>query len=160
MTGVQTCALPISAAGFEHALGKLQQADLILVDTAGRHPADADALEQLARIFATHEVGVVLTIAAPTRRVEAERILERYAAVQPGSVTFTKLDEAAVFGGLVNVCARSGLPVSYLTTGQRVPEDLTEARADLLARNVATQIIAHARQSGSSEHRLQEVALS
>ena len=49
------------------------------------------------------------------------------------SLIFSKLDETTQFGSLFNVLHQTGLPLSYLTTGQRVPEDLEVATPRLLA---------------------------
>ena len=49
----------------------------------------------------------------------------------------TKVDEAASLGGVLSVLDRAELPVSYVSEGQRVPEDLRPARAlELVSRAV------------------------
>jgi flagellar biosynthesis protein FlhF len=61
---------------------------------------------------------------------------EKFAAVSPTSMILTKLDEAASSGNLLSVTRKVGLPVSYLTTGQDVPDDIEPANASRLARLV------------------------
>ena len=45
-------------------------------------------------------------------------------------------DEAVVFGPIVNLASRIGLGLSFVTTGQEVPDHIERARADRLARLV------------------------
>jgi flagellar biosynthesis protein FlhF len=55
------------------------------------------------------------------------------AFVSPTPLTCTKIDEAVCCGTIVAAHIQSGLPLGYFTTGQRVPEDLSVASAELLA---------------------------
>ena len=50
--------------------------------------------------------------------------IRRYQSVPIHKLMITKLDEVSMGGGLYNVLSQTGLPVSYLSAGQRVPEDL------------------------------------
>ena len=45
---------------------------------------------------------------------------------------FTKLDETAGYGGIFEATHRTGIPLSYWGTGQRVPDDLVQAQVDRL----------------------------
>jgi flagellar biosynthesis protein FlhF len=63
----------------------------------------------------------------------ARRILDAYAEVALDRVVITKVDEAESLSRLVNVVKERRIPVSYLTAGQRVPEDLDRATAETLA---------------------------
>jgi flagellar biosynthesis protein FlhF len=45
----------------------------------------------------------------------------------------SKLDEATLYGPIFNLSQKSKMPLSYFTTGQRVPEDLEEATPERLA---------------------------
>ena len=49
-------------------------------------------------------------------------------------VIFTKLDEAASFGNIVNLVVKMKRPISYITTGQDVPDDIEVADAQYLAK--------------------------
>ena len=55
--------------------------------------------------------------------------MKRYAPANPACVVLTKLDEAASLGGAISALIRARVPVSYVSEGQRVPEDLRPARA-------------------------------
>lgn len=98
---------------------------LVLVDTAGRSPQDPEGARELAAIanqkmaLETH-----LVLSAPTDLSVQEEIVRRYSSIPVHRVLLTKLDESPQLGRLFNLIHQAGLPVSYLTMGQRVPEDL------------------------------------
>ena len=60
-------------------------------------------------------------------------LLSRFMTLPVKSLIFSKLDETTQYGSVFNVLHQTGLPLSYLTTGQRVPEDLEVATPSLLA---------------------------
>jgi flagellar biosynthesis protein FlhF len=74
-----------------------------------------------------------LVLAAPTRERELEETVRRFGLLPLDSLIFTKLDECGELGSLLNIPIRRQLPISYLTNGQRVPEDLLNARPEMLA---------------------------
>lgn len=124
------------ATSFARALARLGDADAILVDTAGRSPRDGDALADLASWLhgATEEpVCTCLCIAASTRSPELADVLRRHAVLRPTHLVVTKLDEATTHDGVLSACVASGLPLAWITTGQRVPEDIAPASAETLA---------------------------
>ena len=90
-------------------------------------------------MFADHGVRTCIAVAANTRRYEVRRVLERYRPLLPSAAIFTKLDEASVGGALINVVAGGGVPLSYVTFGQRVPEDIARAQTTRLAEFIAAE---------------------
>ena len=105
----------------------------LLVDTAGRSPKDDD-VRDLRRMLARREgVRTHLVIPADTSVSSARRIVERFADTQPDRVVVSRLDEAAAPAALLTWLLTSGLQISYVTTGQRVPEDLERATPEVLA---------------------------
>ena len=109
-------------------IGRHQDAGLILVDTAGRSPNDAAGRAELLSI-SQQKVAVEthLVLSAPTDSLVQEEVIRRYNAIPIHRLLLTKLDEATSCGGIFNLIHQTGLPVSYLAAGQRVPEDLEEA---------------------------------
>jgi len=79
------------------------------------------------------DVRVHLVFPAGTSPAAARRIFDAYAEACPSRVVLTKLDEADSLSPLVSLLREQQLPISYLGTGQRVPEDLSRATADALA---------------------------
>ena len=118
--------------------GELKQAlahsrSPVLVDTAGRSPADRGAQGLWDAIAGQPGVQTHLVVAAATSAHELDRIFERFRAARPDRLVLTKLDEAGSLSPLVGLLRAQNLPISYLGTGQRVPEDLERATGDLLA---------------------------
>jgi flagellar biosynthesis protein FlhF len=108
----------------------------VLVDTAGRAPDDRHALDLFDRLASHRDVRTHLVLAAGTSPRDVERIFETYSAANPSRVVITKLDETESLSPLVGVLREHQLPISYLGTGQRIPEDLRRATAGLLASTV------------------------
>jgi flagellar biosynthesis protein FlhF len=105
------------------AAERVREADLVLVDTAGRSNPE-DALRQAELVRSIPRVQVHLVLSAATGASELAAIAERYRAVQPDRLVFSKLDEASGPGGILSAAVRIGRPVACIADGQRVPEDL------------------------------------
>jgi flagellar biosynthesis protein FlhF len=111
-------------------LGSLERYDRVYIDTSGRSPRDPDAIGTLERALAgLPDLEVHLALPAASARATTAQCLRRYRALGVDRLLFTKLDEADELAELVRAPARHGRPVSFLTTGQRVPEDLEDASA-------------------------------
>ncbi|MDH5671856.1 MAG: hypothetical protein OEZ06_06875 [Myxococcales bacterium] len=123
------------AASLSRALDRLADADRILIDTAGRAPKDFHAFGQLAHFLhdGGRSIGVQLCVATATPARELEAVVERHLRLGVTGVIATKLDEAVTFGSIARAQISANAPLTYFTTGQRVPEDLTAASADHLA---------------------------
>jgi flagellar biosynthesis protein FlhF len=105
----------------------------VLVDTAGRSPSDREA-QELFDVLGRRAWGRThLVMPAATTTRDAGRILDRFADSHLDCVALTRVDEADTLAPLVGLLRERRLPVSYLGTGQRVPEDLYRATPPLLA---------------------------
>lgn len=105
----------------------------LLVDTAGRSPRDG-GLRDLRRLLGTRRgVRTHLVMAADTSATTARRLLDAYHDARPDRIVISKVDEAETMAPVLAAIAERGLPVSYVTTGQRVPEDLDRATPASLA---------------------------
>jgi flagellar biosynthesis protein FlhF len=103
---------------------------LILIDTPGsslRDPQLANRLGVLSNCASQMETALVL--AGSTQAGAIEETVKRFAPANPACCVLTKLDEAASLGGALSALIRARLPVSYISEGQRVPEDLRPARS-------------------------------
>jgi flagellar biosynthesis protein FlhF len=129
--------VPLGVAERPGELGELldgfADCDLVLVDTAGHSPRDSRAIEELARALGrARGLEVHLALAATTGAQAIDDLVKRYAPYRPSRLLFTKLDEADAAPELVRAPVRTGLPVTWIATGQAVPEDLERATADRL----------------------------
>lgn len=117
------------------ALDELSGLDLVLIDTAGRSPRDELKIQELKSLLAeaqVDEVHLVLSLVASPKSLQATA--EKFAAAGTTAMILTKLDEAVGMGSLLSVARRVPLPVSYLTTGQDVPDDIEHASPRRVAR--------------------------
>ncbi|HEY6035508.1 MAG TPA: hypothetical protein VIV58_14645 [Kofleriaceae bacterium] len=111
--------------------------DLTLIDTAGRSPRDVGAIKELAQAVAhIPAIETHLVVAAASTATIIEDLANRYCALNPTRLLFTKLDEVDEAPELARAPARLSLPITWVTTGQSVPEDIeepTSARVQELA---------------------------
>jgi flagellar biosynthesis protein FlhF len=117
------------------AINRLADLDLILMDTAGRSPQDDLRIQELKSMLnEAHpdEVHVVLSSVASTASMK--QAAERFTEIGATSVLLTKLDETTGLGNILPVLRSSKLPISYITNGQNVPEDIASADRRKLAR--------------------------
>jgi flagellar biosynthesis protein FlhF len=117
------------------AIDSLDDVDLILIDTAGRSPFDAEklnSLQDIVQMAGADHVLLVLSLTSGRNRIS--QIVQQFASAVPTSLVLTKLDEVAEHGGLLSIARDISLPVSYITTGQDVPEDFEPAHVNRLAR--------------------------
>jgi flagellar biosynthesis GTPase FlhF len=106
----------------------------LLVDTAGRSPADPGVTNTLRMLGRRRGVRMHLVIAADTSPASARRLFDAYQEIgPPDRLVITKLDEAETLSPLIPVFTERGIPISYFTAGQRVPDDLARATPMLLA---------------------------
>lgn len=116
---------------------RMSHLDLILLDTAGRSPKDEVRLQELRTFLTEAEADEVhLVLSSMTGARTLEQTAEQFAMVGTTSLILTKLDEVSGPGNVLPVLRSSGLPLSYLTDGQNVPDDIEIAEAHRLARMI------------------------
>lgn len=113
---------------FTKIAGDIKGADLILVDTAGRSHKDRAQMEELRHIHSRDiSLETHLVLSATAKEKDTIDIVRRYKDMQIDRLLFTKLDETSTYGSIFNAAVTSGKPLSYFTTGQRVPDDIEAA---------------------------------
>ena len=119
------------------AIDRLRDLDLVLMDTAGRSPRDEVRIRELKALLAEakpDEVHLVLSAVGSATSMAATA--ERFATVGTSALVVTKLDEAMGLGSLLPVTRNCHLPISYLTNGQNVPDDIRVAQQRELAQMI------------------------
>lgn len=117
----------------QEALRRSQDVDLILIDTAGRSHRDRFRLQELKRFFDGVPVVKHLVLSCHVKERDLEEIVARFRCLGLDRLIFTKLDEATAFGTILNLIYSTGLPLSYFTIGQKVPEDIREATLEIVS---------------------------
>jgi flagellar biosynthesis protein FlhF len=133
--------LPLTVAyspeELKDALYRAQGADLVIIDTVGRSPRDSEQVREVqAFIEAAQPAEVHLVMSATTKETDLVDVYEKFGVMPLHRLILTKLDETVAPGGLLNVMDRIRLPLSYVTTGQMVPDDIEQADALRLAQRM------------------------
>lgn len=124
-----------SAPQMEQALESFAGFDLVLIDTSGRSPQDDLQFSELAELVkAAKPTSLYLVLSLASGIPALRSAAERFAAIKPTSVVFTKLDETPGCGSLLAASRTLGLPTAYFTTGQDVPGDIEPANPCRAAR--------------------------
>ncbi len=121
------------------AVQRMTDLDLVLLDTAGRSPRDEVQIQELKSMLGeaqADEVHLVLSSTAATKSLV--NTATRFSEVGTTALMLTKLDEAMGLGHLLALLRNCGLPISYLTNGQNVPDDIEVADARRLADEMLT----------------------
>ncbi len=105
----------------------------MLIDTPGRSPGD-DVSRDLFRLVGRRaNVRTHLVMAASTSAGDARRLLDRFGEARPSRIVVTKLDEVDSLAPLASVLRDCAIPISFVGTGQRVPDDLYRATPPAIA---------------------------
>jgi flagellar biosynthesis protein FlhF len=114
------------------AIQDLHKMDVILLDTAGRSQRDHEALNETKELIQSLTIPVEthLVVSATTRDQELYQIVSRFRCFGPRSIFVTKLDESSQYGMLLNLHAKTQIPLGAFAVGQKVPEDFEEATAE------------------------------
>ena len=133
--GDVTGEVVFTTADLKAKLRQHRDKKLILIDTAGRSQNNAEQMGELKDFLASEpSIEKHLVLSATTKERDAETIFERFAACRPDRILLTKTDETKSLGFLVNLLFDRRLALSYLTTGQTVPDDIEPALPEALAR--------------------------
>ncbi|THB72590.1 MAG: flagellar biosynthesis protein FlhF [Desulfobulbaceae bacterium] len=117
----------LSPGQFTESIKKFEDKKLLLIDTAGRSHKDNLSIDELGSFFNPElEVEKHLVLSAVTRETELMDILTRFGRIGIDKTIFTKIDECTKLGSIINTQMMNPMPLSYITNGQRVPEDIIE----------------------------------
>jgi flagellar biosynthesis protein FlhF len=130
----------ITPEQLEQAIAGHRDKELILIDTAGRSPRDSFCIEELASFMSPElQIDKHLVLSATTRENELLETIDRFRPLGIGNTIFTKTDECSSLGILLNIQIQNPSPLSYVTNGQRVPEDLLEISPKIVAELIMSQ---------------------
>ncbi|HEA3200819.1 TPA: flagellar biosynthesis protein FlhF [Aeromonas veronii] len=114
-----------------NALYQFRHRRLVLIDTAGVGQRDIRLTEQLDTLVKNAKVRIrsYLVMSATSQRRVMQEAVDHFRRIPLSGCILTKLDESLNLGEVINVCIQNSLPISYITDGQRVPEDIQVANA-------------------------------
>lgn len=114
---------------------KFKEKDFVIIDTAGRSPKNKEQMEELKNYLKSIgiTIEVCLVLSSTAKLSVMYETIDKFSYIGFNSIIFTKIDETNNTGSILSVCDKYNLPVSYITTGQRVPGDIEVATRERLA---------------------------
>lgn len=119
------------------ALDKFKDKDIVFIDTSGKLASDSAYQRDIKTMIDVGEIDeVYLALCSTTSDRVCKEIINHYRFVENYKVIVTKIDENNCFGNIVNISKYSGRPLSYLTNGQNVPDDILQIDIDEMVEKV------------------------
>ncbi|SCY13575.1 flagellar biosynthesis protein FlhF [Alkaliphilus peptidifermentans] len=107
------------------AIEKLKFYDIIMVDTAGRSHKNEKQVDELKKLLEQiNDKETYLVISCTSKNKDVKEIINTYNFIENYRIIFTKIDEATSYGTIINTAIETQKPISYITTGQSVPDDI------------------------------------
>lgn len=123
------------------AISLYSDKDVVLIDTAGRSYRNKSQFDELKSLIAASEADEVYLVMSSTTSVRnCNDILHNYSFLKDYKLIFTKLDESQVNGIILNTKFRTGKNLSFVTTGQCVPDDIEVLNIDKMTKNLLGSI--------------------
>ncbi|MFA6596768.1 MAG: flagellar biosynthesis protein FlhF [Ignavibacteriaceae bacterium] len=113
--------------------------DVIFIDTAGRSQKSLDQLNKTKEFLDAVKVDETYLVLSTTGNSKnLYDVAEKFKLFDYNALIFTKLDEAAVFGNILNVSTNFNTPIIFLSNGQVIPDDIIAADQEFIAKIVYT----------------------
>jgi len=118
------------------AIESMRHKDLILIDTAGMSPHNKKQMLELKSILTKRDVDLEphLVLSLTTNLDDLFLAVKKFRELNFKKILFTKLDESSNYGNILNLSLRTRMPISYIATGQNVPEDIMTAESGDIAK--------------------------
>lgn len=124
----------MTPAGLKDAVEQHQDKELIFIDTAGRSPYHELHMSELKEFLTEAKPDLTMLVMSVTTNLADQMIVFKRFENLSSHLIFTKLDETLKIGCILDLIAKTGLPVAYLTNGQNVPDDIEAATPVKLTR--------------------------
>jgi flagellar biosynthesis GTPase FlhF len=122
------CDVAETTGAMAQMLEEYRSKELVFIDTPGLSPKEFEDAADLAALIAEYPgMDTHLVVPAYLQAADMNRMIQRYSVFRPKKLLFTHLDETGQHGTLVSQAALSSLPISFLGTGQQIPDDLEPA---------------------------------
>lgn len=130
--------LPISAvyspSELKASLAAQQDKDLVFIDTAGRSPRDQKHLGELKEFMTCARPDQIhLVLPANIKSMDLLDTVRRFSILPIDHIVISKIDETSTLGSMVNIAVEVDNPISYITNGQMIPDDIELANSRSLA---------------------------
>jgi flagellar biosynthesis protein FlhF len=135
----QACETTVALS---HAINAAPDNALVLVDTPGysRAAIEESAGDLAAYLSGRHDIDTHLVLTASMRPRDQRRVADAFEVFRPSKLLFTRLDETDAYGSMFCEAARRKLPLSFVSAGQLIPEDLAPASKQLITDSLAHEL--------------------
>ncbi|MBR0092428.1 MAG: flagellar biosynthesis protein FlhF, partial [Lachnospiraceae bacterium] len=124
----------------KQAIDDFRDYDYLMVDTAGHSLHNEEQKENIAQfiraIAEEMDCDNYLVLSATTKYRDLTEIADTYASMVNYRLIFTKMDETHATGNLYNIRMHTGAPMSYITNGQDVPDDIEVFNAQKIVKGL------------------------
>ncbi len=121
----------------EEALKTLEDRDVVLIDTAGKSASDEAYRKEIAELIEKSNADeVLLTLSVVTGFHACQEIISNYTFLKDYKIVITKMDEVSIWGNALNIVSFAGKPLTYITIGQSVPDDIEQADMQKITSNI------------------------
>jgi len=115
----------------EKSFESMSDCQVILIDTTGRSSKNRMQIAELRTFVEKADTeNIHLVLSATTKNKDVKYIIEGYQILHYNSIIVTKLDETSTYGSILNILEIAQVPLSFVSTGQNVPDDIKELSAD------------------------------
>jgi len=122
------CLAAFTREDVQNAVRQMKAMDTVLIDTAGHSHLNQKRMMELKQFLKwDHPVSHHLLLSAATRQEDLKEAAGHFSGLKPQTVILTKIDETRQRGGILDLILDSGLPISFVTNGQKVPDDIFAA---------------------------------
>lgn len=119
------CVPAFSSQDLSCALDRMKSVDMVLIDTAGHSHFDKPRIDEILQLIETDfRISTHLVLSVTTESIIMKDAASAFSVFNPDTIVFTKIDETKRCGKILDQVIDFKLPVSLVTNGQRVPEDL------------------------------------
>ena len=120
-------------------LAKFRRKDIVFIDTVGRSQKNTNLLKGINDFLKAAKVDEIYLVQSTTTTLKTMvDIAEKFKILNYNGMIFTKIDEAAAFGNILNLMQKFDVPIKYLTNGQVIPDDIIAADSEFIARMIYT----------------------
>ena len=123
------CLSAFTREDLNKSIQAMQNKDVVLIDTAGQSHLDKDRMKELGQLMKGKiSISSHLVLSATIEQRDMKEAANSFAVLKPQSYVFTKLDETRRRGAIIDQVSELKMPISFITNGQRVPEDIVPAK--------------------------------
>jgi flagellar biosynthesis protein FlhF len=115
-------------ADFQKAIEKFNDYDVVFIDTAGRNFREEKYVQDLEKVIDfKNDMETFLVLAMTAKEKDLNEIITNFSALPIEKFIFSKVDETSSYGTMYNILRNEEKGAAYITLGQSVPEDISEA---------------------------------